>query len=634
MAQAFRPNQPVVVIDTKTRERHLVWAEVDSNPPRSDPKDEQNIVLFIRPGVNFEEGHRYVVALRNMRDAGGKLLPANQGFRIYRDGIPTNSDTVEGRRGKFEGIFQTLAEAGIERDDLYRAWDFTVASERNLSERLLSIRDDAFRQLGDTNLADMRIDGNSPAFKVTRVDESADPSSKLLRVVHGTVTVPCYLDQPGCPPGSQFAFDPTKTNGPPQAIPGNRMDARFMCIVPRSAATTPARVALYGHGLLGSRDEAGSGQLQDFAAEHNIVFCGVDWIGMSCADFDPPTGVPTSFEDLQRQADEAQRQAGILFDQISRGAAPPPPNCDYPTILAILHDMSNFPKLPDRVQQGILNFLYVGRALIHPSGLSTDPAFAAGGHSTIDTGPGRLYYDGNSQGGIIGGALAAAFVDGDRLTLGVPGMNYSTLLQRSTDWGTGRTPEPEFELPEYSFFMYSSYREHMPRQLVLSMIQMLWDRGEANGYAHHMTNDPLANTPRHEVLLHGALGDHQVAQIAAEVEARTIGARVRMPYAPPGRDLDKGSPIYGVPPIDRFPYNGSAFVLWDIGPPRRIGTGTFGTNPPPNENIPPTRDQQDPHGLPRKQPAARQQKSVFLTIGGSVVEVCPPPSACLADPTR
>jgi hypothetical protein len=32
-------------------------------------------------------------------------------------------------------------------------------------------------------------------------------------------------------------------------------------------------------------------------------------------------------------------------------------------------------------------------------------------------------------------------------------------------------------------------------ELWLSQIQLLWDRGEANGYAHHMTSDPLPNTP-------------------------------------------------------------------------------------------------------------------------------------------
>ena len=66
------------------------------------------------------------------------------------------------------------------------------------------------------------------------------------------------------------------------------------------------------------------------------------------------------------------------------------------------------------------------------AGLGTDPAFQNdAGESVIDTR--RLFYDGNSQGGIIGGALAAVGVDHDRAVLGVPGMNYSTLLRRSVD---------------------------------------------------------------------------------------------------------------------------------------------------------------------------------------------------------
>ena len=63
MAQAFEPRQPVVVLNARTRERHLVWAEIDSNA--ASPED---VTLLIRPGVNFEEGTRYIVALRNLKD--------------------------------------------------------------------------------------------------------------------------------------------------------------------------------------------------------------------------------------------------------------------------------------------------------------------------------------------------------------------------------------------------------------------------------------------------------------------------------------------------------------------------------------------------------------------------------------
>ena len=105
------------------------------------------------------------------------------------------------------------------------------------------------------------------------------------------------------------------------------------------------------------------------------------------------------------------------------------------------------------------------------------------------------------------------------------------------------------------------------------MIQMLWDRGEPNGYAWHMTDDPYPNTPRHTVLLHMAFGDHQVANIGTEVEARTIGARLRLPAVDPGRHTDV-DPYYGIEPITSYPYKGSALVVWDIGPLRAGGLGT------------------------------------------------------------
>ena len=64
MAQAFAPAAPIVVIDAATGERTLIWAELDSNA--SDP---QHTTLLIHPGKNLVEGHRYVVGLRNLKNA-------------------------------------------------------------------------------------------------------------------------------------------------------------------------------------------------------------------------------------------------------------------------------------------------------------------------------------------------------------------------------------------------------------------------------------------------------------------------------------------------------------------------------------------------------------------------------------
>ena len=608
MARAFDPNQPVVVIDAASKQRHLVWAEIDANP--KNPADR---TLIIRPGRNFQEGHRYIVALRRMRDASGHIIPPSESFRLYRDEIRTTNADVEKRRNHFDSLFQTLAAAGIDRGDLYRAWDFTVASERNLAERMLFMRNDAFKQLGDTNLADLTVQGHAPSFTVTKVtDFTHAQNSNTARRVEGTFIVPCYLDLPLCPSGARFAFDPTKTNGPPSPIPGNVTQARFTCNIPRSALTgPPARVSLYGHGLFGSRTEVNQGQAQAMDNEHNFVYCATDWIGMACTDVNAPSSDPQAYVDMVNQA-----LAGHFQN---------PPDCDVPNALKIETDLSNFPELTDRAQQGMLDFLYLGRLLVHPSGLAADPSFklGPGGSSVLDTN--RLFYDGNSQGGIMGGGLMSFYVDGDRGVLGVYGMNYSTLLQRSSDFGDGSPPnpnptDPESFIPEYAYPLYTSYPNQLQRQLILGLIQMLWDRSEADGYALHMTGNPLPNTPPHKILLQSAIGDHQVAQVAAETEARTIGAHARFPWADQGRDLDSGNPIYGVPRITKFPFDGSAATIWDTGPYDPV-KNKHGTGPAPNANVPPSVGE-DPHEFPRNTPAARQMKSDFLKIGGAVVDTC------------
>ena len=102
----------------------------------------------------------------------------------------------------------------------------------------------------------------------------------------------------------------------------------------------------------------------------------------------------------------------------------------------------------------------------------------------------------------MGGALTALAPDFDRAVLGVPGMNYSTLLRRSVDFDL--YAHGEIEGADTPVGLYDSYPNELERPLLLSLIQLLWDRGEANGYAHHITDDPLPGTPAHDVLMHVA----------------------------------------------------------------------------------------------------------------------------------
>jgi hypothetical protein len=225
----------------------------------------------------------------------------------------------------------------------------------------------------------------------------------------------------------------------------------------------------------------------------------------------------------------------------------------------------------------------------------------------IDTS--RLYYDGNSQGGIWGGALTALSPDFTRAALGVPAMNYSLLLTRSVDFDS------------FATVLYPTYPDELSRPLILSLIQMLWDRGDPNGYAHRMTTSPLPDTPPHRVLLNVALGDHQVSNFATDVEARTIGASAHVPILDPGRwpDVDV---LWNVPAIASYPHAGSAVFYWDIGPVRQDPVfGTIGVPPPPLENVA-NRAGEDPHGAPRGAPEALALISQFLSPAGAITDVC------------
>src|SRR4051794_37052349 len=540
LQRSFVPNAPVVLLDAATLQRKLIWTELDANASSASVRN-----LIVRPAANLEEGHTYIVVLRNLRRANGDQIPAPAAFAGYRDGR-----THDDRSAHMDWLLGRVKSAGINPKQLYLAWDFTVASEQSLSERMLHIRADAFGQLGDTNLADMKVTGSAPGFSVTKVEDFAPGSGPIARRVTGTFDVPCYLASPECQPGGGFAYTPG-TNDPIH-LPGNTYVAKFTCNVPWAATQSPARPSLYGHGLFGSTREVNQGQLKAMAQEHDFVFCATDWAGMSC-ETDIPSDLPS-----------------LLADAEDGSLATSEPNCDVPNVVTAIADLSRFNTMIDRVQEGMLAFLYLGRLMVHPDGLASDPAFKWQGKPTIDTS--RLYYDGNSQGGIIGGALAAFMVDGNRSVIGVPGMNYSTLLQRSTDFGRG-TPEEgppqSMDIPSYAWLLYKAYPNEADRQVVFALMQMLWDRGEADGYAQHMTTDPLPGTPAHTVLMHLAFGDHQVSTGAAAVEARTIGARLRTPTLDTQRDPLAGGSYFGsIPAIPSYPWPGSAIVVWDSGPIR------------------------------------------------------------------
>jgi len=575
---------PVMLLNARTLQPQLIWAELDENNVSSPNKQ----TLNIRVAKNLDWGERYIVVLRNLKNAQGESLQASPAFRIYRDQYDSSIQAVNARRPQMEALFAELSKAGIARESLYLAWDFTVASQANGTGRLLAMRDQG---LGTGP-------GGAPTYTIDKITDQPDGSdTRIARRIEGTLTVPSFLSVPsgsiapnrlemaignyalnktldleqmrmgftdlgGAPPAlQQMHYSSATPSANDLPVQNSSMQVPFTCNIPESVlkadgSVEPARISLYGHGLFGRKEEVNASNVKSMAQEHNFVFCAADWYGFS-------------------------------FNQVTK------------SVISML-DLSYARSMFDMSQQGIFNMMALGRAMKHPQGFASDPAFQMGAtpSSVIDNQ--ALFYDGNSQGGIMGGALMAVSQDIERGVLGVPGMNYSLLLERSSDF------------PIYSTLLYAAYPDSLEQQLIFSLWQTLWDRAEANGYASAMGNQPLPNTPAHQVLLQVAYGDHQVTTWSAEIMARSMGAKLSCPSLEQGRHPD-ANPFVGLDCATLGAANDSVLVMWDSGPGR--------TTPPPQNNTPPVTGV-DPHSDPRSTPEARLQKSEFLRVGGSFVDTC------------
>ncbi len=525
---------PIVLLDTGTGERIPYWAELDAPAPPGQQ------VLMVHPAISLPEGHHIEVALRAMKDAAGADIPRSPAFQAAIDGTP---EPLE-RARHLGDVLGSLSDAGVAIDDLYLAWDFTVASTESLSGRMLHIRDDAY--------ASLATDG-APAFRVTSQTDSGN-----VRTIDGEYDIPNYLDL-DAGPGSKFVLG---ADGMPErnsAAP--TVTASFHCLVPLTATGAHPSI-VYGHGLLGTRHEVDA---LSFAPQSNLATaCATDEIGMSSDDI------------------------GYLA-----------------TILA---DLSLFNRQADRMQQGLLAQQFLGRLLNSAAGFASSPAFqAADGTPLIDVG--NTVFVGNSQGGILGGAASAVSSEWHRVVLGVPGIDYSLLLPRSSDW------------PQFQRIFDVAYTDPIDRLLGLQLIQLLWDRGENDGYAQHLTSGPYPGIDAKQVLLVQAFGDHQVSNVSTDILARTLGATVYEPALTAGRSNDV-DPQWGIGALDPTSPTAAIMVVWD-----------FGTPAPPPVNLPPTEPEfgKDPHGAGSDEPRVLQQAFTFLLTGEFSTSACGGNLPCVSD---
>lgn len=508
---SLEDDSPTLIIDAETGERVPHFSEFDVST-----NDTSRRALMVRPVVPLSPQTRYIVAIRNVVDAAGAPIPASPAFAALRDVSDSDEPSVDARRPLYTDIFERLTAQGVERGELQLAWDFTTASDENLTARMVEIRDDAFEVVGSTG----------PSYTIEQVDEDWMP--EILRRIQGTMSVPLYLDVPEA--GASMSLD---DDGRP--LQNGFAEYPFEILVPYSAEDAPAGVLNIGHGLLGSRTQVEAEYYRAFANDNNYILIATDWSGMA--------------------------------------------NDDVANIITLVAsgEIHRFHTVTDRLHQGVVNAALAVRMVA--GGMVDDPLFDMGTHSGID--PATIHYIGSSQGGIFGSVLMAISPDIQRGVLDVPGQPYNLLLNRSVDF----TP--------YLNVVIATYENPLEIQLLLGLIQTMWDRAEPAGYTHHIRDNPLPGTPSKDVLFQVAIGDHQVSSLGAHIMARAVGAPNVGPVV---------REIWGVPTTDG-PVEGMGLIEYDFGLP-----------PEPIENVPMT-EGSDPHGLVRRLPASVQTRATFLESG-------------------
>lgn len=504
--KSVQPGHPTVLLEVPTGRLVPHWVDIDSqtaNDGHDDFPDQR--LTMIRPAERLKAGTRYIVAIRDLDDQNGKVIPPSAVFRALRDGKLLGSGSaaakwsVYARKELYQDIFQNLETAGVERASLQIAWDYTTATDENITGPMLDVRDKALAVVGE----------DGPTFVVKSVEETpGDP--ELLRRIHVVMTVPLYLTTAQIHHSKTADVDRLNLDASGKAVQNGTMDWDVLILVPKSVESGEKHGLMQnGHGLFGSRFEGQGGYLAR-AANRNR------WIAFSTNLFG--------------------------FDEDSTAVA-------FDGLLGRFEALKSF---SERQIQGMVNQLLVMRMMmgrVANEGIKDENGTLVLDPAWIDASV--RGYRGDSQGGIMGGTYMSISTDVTRGLLGETGMPYNLLLNRSIDFAG------------YALIMEGGFGlDGVAAQLVLGLIQMPWDRSEPSGFVPHLENDPLPGTPPHQVLMHIARGDHQVSTFGAQIMARSIGA-VQVDSDDPNQPV--WQEMYGIERMTAPVSNRSTIVEYEFG---------------------------------------------------------------------
>lgn len=366
------------------------------------------------------------------------------------------------------------------------------------------------------------------------------PNANVAALIQGTFEVPTYLN-------ALNVFEYDDNHHPIRQE--TDLYFPFTMLIPQAAVERdePLPLVVFGHGLFGTgrRTVTANSILAGSANEVGMVLVATDWIGLSGGDLDL-----------------------IISD--------------------VIPDLNRIALVTDRLQQSIINNITLTELAIGQ--LSDDPDVRVGSGPLIDES--RIYYAGGSLGGIQGTSFVAMSPRVTRGVLSVPGAGWLNMLTRSTNWNRLKP------------FINLFYPDPLLQQIGIALLQSLFDHSDPVNLSRHLFARPLDDAPTDRVvLLHEAIGDSQVPNLASEMLARSIGVRIAVPS------------IYDVPGLETIELPTTESVLVQIYEPDLVDP-----NPPPETNVSPETDN-GTHGSAPYLPNILQQAFGFL-LDGVIDNVC------------
>jgi hypothetical protein len=386
----------------------------------------------------------------------------------------------------------------------------------------------------DAALALLADSMGSLEIEITRDEPSGDP--RFARDIEGFFEAPLFLSDGGeATVASQLLRG---SDGLPQ--PDGLYKVPFDAMIPTCAleSEAPVPMLVYGHGLLGDSDQVMSGGTRIAASALCMVAIGTDLRGMSAVD--------------------------------------------VPNVIRTLADLNRGPLIFDTLVQGIVN--HIALVQVAQARMAGELFTGEGDQPLVD--PETVHYYGISQGGIFGGTIAAYDPVIERAVLQVGAMNYSMMLERSLDW------------PTYALVLEGAYQNPLDVALLLTLMQMQWDRTDPVSVADALLTGGIPGVPDKQVLMQIAVADVEVSNLASEYQARSMGVPVLTPSVkePWGIEAAAGP-------------QGSALVIYDFG----LGDTIPLTNEPPPDN--------EVHSWVRKREATIEMMRRFFRTG-EIVQTC------------